>query len=88
MDRKLRLDALLEADFQHNQRDKEDGVKQSASGGSILYGVGGIRLYYKSMSLGAGIKVPLWKRLNEEGQQQGSEGKESYRFILTLSTLF
>jgi len=88
MDRKLRLDALLEADFQHNQRDKEDGDKQSASGGSILYGVGGIRLYYKSMSLGAGIKVPLWKRLNEEGQQQGSEGKESYRFILTLSTLF
>ncbi len=54
----------------------------------LIYGTGGIRLYYKDISLGMGLKVPLWKRLNEEKEQQGGEGEERYRFILTFSTLF
>lgn len=87
-EKKFRADALLEANFQYNQRDKEDGIKLEGSGGKIIYGVVGTRLYYKNVSLGAGIKVPVWKRLNEESQQQGAEGKERYRFILTLSALF
>ncbi|MFN3598674.1 MAG: transporter [Aquificaceae bacterium] len=88
VDRRLRIDTILEANFQRNERDKEDGVKQSASGGNILYGTGGARLYYKNISLGMGLKVPLWKKLNEEREQQGGEGKEEYRLIFTLSTLF
>ncbi|ADO44860.1 conserved hypothetical protein [Hydrogenobacter thermophilus TK-6] len=87
-ERKFRADALLEANFQYNQRDKEDGVKLEGSGGKILYGVLGTRLYYKNISAGLGVKVPVWKKLNEESQQQGAEGKEKYRLILTLSALF
>jgi hypothetical protein len=88
VEKKFRADALLEANFQYNQRDKEDGMKLEGSGGKILYGVVGTRLYYKSSSLGVGVKVPVWKRLNEESQQQGGEGKERYRLILTISVLF
>lgn len=87
-EQKLRFDTLLEANFQYNQRDKEDGVKSEGSGGKILYGIIGGRLYYKSTSLGVGIKVPVWKKLNEESTQQGGEGKERYRFIITFSALF
>lgn len=88
LERKFRADLLLEANFQYNQRDKEDGVKLEGSGGKILYGTVGTRLYYKNISAGLGVKLPVWKRLNEEEQQQGAEGKEKYRLIFTLSTLF
>ncbi len=87
-EKKFRADALLEANFQYNGRDEEDKVKLEDSGGNILYGTVGTRLYYKSLSLGVGVKVPVWKKLNREQEQQGSEGKERYRLILTLSTLF
>jgi len=30
----------------------------------------------------------VWTGLNEEEQQQGAEGKERYRLILTFSALF
>jgi hypothetical protein len=88
LERKFRADLLLEANFQYNQRDKEDGEKKEGSGGKILYGTVGTRLYYKNISAGVGVKLPVWKRLNEEEQQQGAEGKEKYRLIFTLSTLF
>ncbi len=88
IDSKLRIDTILEANFQHNERDEEDSFKQRASGGNIVYGTGGMRLYYKNVSLGVGLKIPLWKKLKEEEEQQGSEGKEKYRIIFTLSTLF
>jgi hypothetical protein len=35
-----------------------------------------------------GVKTPIWTKLNEEALQQGAEGTERYRLILTLSTLF
>ncbi len=87
-EKKLRLDFLVEANYLYLQKDKENGVKVEDSGGQVIYNTLGARLYYKSVSLGAGIKVPVWKNLNMESQQQGAEGKEKYRLILTLSTLF
>ncbi len=88
LERRFRTDLLLETNFQYNQRDQEDGAKLEDSGGKILYGTVGTRLYYKNISTGLGVKIPLWKKLNEEGLQQGVEGKERYRLIFTFSTLF
>ncbi len=87
MQKKFRADAILEMNFLHIQRDEEDGQKLRGSGGSILYNTTGLRLYYKNFSIGAGLKLPVWKDLNEENEQQGSEGKEKYRIILTITTL-
>ncbi|MCS6958300.1 MAG: transporter [Aquificaceae bacterium] len=88
MERSLRFDLLMEANFLYLQKDKENGVKLDDTGGRVLYGTLGSRLYYRNASLGLGLKVPLWKDLNREEQQQGAEGKEKYRLILTFSTLF
>ena len=85
---KIRLDVLVELNFLNIERDEENGKKLSASGGRTLYTTTGLRLYYKNLSIGAGIKLPFWKDLNEESEQQGSEGLEKYRVILTLSFLF
>lgn len=87
-EKKLRFDTLIEGNFQQNQRDREDGVKAQASGGKFIYGTVGGRVYYQNLSVGLGIKVPLWKSLNEESLQQGGEGKEKYRLIITFSGLF
>ncbi len=87
-DRSLRFDLLTELNYLHLQKDKENGLKVEDSGGHIIYGVLGGRLYYKRASLGAGLKLPFWKDLNNQSQQQGSEGKEKYRFIMTLSLIF
>jgi hypothetical protein len=43
---------------------------------------------FRSVSLGLALKKPVWTRLNESAQQQGSEGKESYRLIATFSAMF
>ncbi len=86
--RKLRLDGILEMNFLNLNRDEENGVKLEASGGKILYTTFGGRLYYKTVSASLGLKLPTWKDLNEEGLQQGSEGKERYRLIFTFSVLF
>lgn len=87
-ERGFRIDAVLEANFQYNQKDKEDGIKLEDSGGKILYGTFGGRLYYKNLSLAAGLKLPLWKDLNQHNQQQGAEGKEKYRLLMSLSFTF
>lgn len=72
----------------HLHKDKENGLKLDDSGGDTLYGVLGGRMYYKRASLGAGVKFPLWKDLNQQSQQQGAEGKEKYRLIMTFSLMF
>ena len=54
----------------------------------MLYLLPGFRAYWRNMSLGLGVKVPTWTDLNEEGEQQGGEGKEDYRLICTFSVLF
>lgn len=87
-DSKFRLDGNVELNFLHLTRDVEDGVPATATGGDILYGVLGARLYQGSTSLGLALKKPIWTRLNEAAQQQGAEGKEKYRFIATFSALF
>ena len=85
---KLRLDANLEANYLKLGRDETNGVGELATGGHILYVVPGVRSYWKNMSAGLGVKLPAWTDLNEEDDQQGAEGKENYRLILTVSALF
>jgi hypothetical protein len=83
----LRVDLGLEANYLSLGRDELDGAGEEATGGRMAYLVYGSRLYYKSSSLGLGIKLPAWSDLHEESEQQGAEGRESYRVIFTFSTL-
>ncbi len=85
--KKFRLDFSLEAGYQMNKRDVEDGTPCTGSGGKILYGTLSTRVYYKAFSLGFGIKKPVWKSLNEDAEQQGGEGKEKERVIITVSSI-
>ncbi|RME12373.1 MAG: transporter, partial [Aquificota bacterium] len=87
-EKSLRLDLLTELNYLHLQKDRENGISVEDSGGDVVYGVFGGRLYYRRASLGAGVKLPLWKDLNQQSQQQGAEGKEKYRLIITLSLIF
>jgi hypothetical protein len=87
-DSRFRLDGNVELNFLRLTRDVENGVKADATGGDMLYGVLGARLYKDSMSLGLAVKRPIWTDLNEEPDQQGAEGKERYRLIATFSILF
>jgi hypothetical protein len=91
----FRLDVAGELNGLHLQRDKEQneaGAMESlsASGGAILYGGIGVRLYYGPFSAGMGVRRALLKDLNEEADQQGSEGLERLRaaFALSSSTRF
>ena len=54
----------------------------------MLYALPGVRLTRGAVSVGLGWKTPVWTDLNEDEQQQGAEGKEVGRLIVTLSTLF
>jgi hypothetical protein len=85
---RFRLDGNAELNFLKLGRDVEDGIGAIATGGEMVYGVLGVRLYQDNMSLGLALKKPIWTDLNEENQQQGAEGREKYRFIATFSTLF
>jgi hypothetical protein len=87
-EKKFRFDANAELNFLSLGRDEELGVGQLGTGGDILYVHPGFRLYYKTMSIGLGIKLPAWTDLNEDDLQQGAEGKENYRLIFTFSALF
>jgi hypothetical protein len=86
-----KMDGILEMNFLHLARDQENGEGVTASGGSILYLSPGVRFSFPSLSnanLGLLVKLPVWKKLNEQDQQQGSEGLEKYRAIMTLSFFF
>lgn len=85
-----RVDIIAESNLLHLTKDlDEEGEKQDASGGTILYLSPGIRLTFgKHMSVGAILKLPTWKDLNNESEQQGSEGLEGYRAIVTFSISF
>lgn len=86
-EKKFRMDLNLEGTYLLLGRDEEFGSGAEATGGKIFYLLPGLRLYVKNFSMGFGLKFPVWKSLNEENLQQGSEGKENLRFILTFSTL-
>lgn len=87
-DTKFRLDGNAELNYLSLGRDVEDGVPGSAGGGNMIYGVLGLRFYKGATSVGVAVKKPIWTRLNEEDQQQGSEGKEKYRLVTTFSAMF
>lgn len=88
-DSKLRLDGVIEAQHLDLGHDRVNGVDDPNTGGRVLYLMPGFRLYKDSMSAAVGVKVPAWQRLNEAtAPQQGSEGKEKYRLILSFSYLF
>ena len=92
-----KIDGVLELNFLHLARDTEVdpttgyAAGKVASGGSILYVSPGARFSMPSLhnaNLGLLVKIPAWKKLNEQDQQQGSEGLEKYRLITTLSFFF
>ncbi len=87
-DNRFRLDGVLEAQYLQLGRDVENGVGATATGGQVIYLLPGIRVYKDNMSFALGIKKPAWTRLNESSQQQGSEGKEKHRLIVSGSILF
>ncbi len=87
-DKKLRFDATVEANYLNLGRDVENGIAQEATGGDILYTTLGVRVFYQNISATIGVKMPVWKDLNEESLQQGAEGNEDTRVIFTLSALF
>jgi hypothetical protein len=79
-----RVDLSVEAGWLNLQRDKTDGAANLASGGNVLYGELGARAMFGNLSIGADVKVPVAKSLNEQAQQQGSEGLEDFRASLVL----
>lgn len=87
-DRKLRVDLVGEAQYLRLGRDESNGVGEQATGGDIGYLVPGVRVYWNKITAAFGVKKAVWTDLNEEDQQQGAEGKESYRLIFSISTLF
>jgi hypothetical protein len=91
--RGARLDLVAELVGLHLQRDREDpdrngpaalaGVR--ATGGDIFYGSLAMRAYLGRLALGLGVKRAVLKRLNEESEQQGSEGLENFRLAFAVS---
>ncbi|MCG8027807.1 MAG: transporter [Candidatus Thiodiazotropha taylori] len=88
LDRKLRVDLSMEAQYLHLARDRTNGVDETATGGDMIYALPGVRVYWDNISAVFGLKSPIWTELNEESQQQGGEGTEDYRLIFTFSSLF
>ncbi|MGQ9619297.1 MAG: hypothetical protein ACUVUG_10105 [Candidatus Aminicenantia bacterium] len=86
-DKKMRVDVFYEGNFLHLKRDYENNEPLLGTGGKIFYSISGIRFYLQNTSLGLGFKFPQFRSLNEEHLQQGCEGKEKIRIILTFSVL-
>jgi hypothetical protein len=86
-----KIDGILELNLLRIARDQEGGDGQAATGGTILYLTPGFRFSFPGLqnaNLGIAMKIPVFKNLNEQSEQQGSEGLEKYRFIATLSFYF
>lgn len=88
LDRSLRVDLAIEAQYLHLGRDHTNGVDERATGGDMIYAVPGVRVYWDNISAAVGVKTPVWTDLNEEDEQQGGEGTEDYRLIFAVSALF
>jgi hypothetical protein len=82
---RFRADVSGELCFLHLQRDQERGTDLEASGGSILYAGLGVRASYAGFSAALGARYAVAKSLNEQADQQGSEGLEMLRVSLALS---
>ena len=86
-----KIDGVLELNFLNLARDWQGGEGQRTTGGNVLYLSPGFRFAFPKLqnaNLGLLIKIPVFKSLNEQDQQQGSEGLEKYRIIGTLSFYF
>jgi hypothetical protein len=86
-----KIDGILELNLLNIARDEEGSVNQRATGGTILYLSPGLRFSFPKLwnaNLGLLLKIPTFKKLNEQDEQQGSEGLEKYRIITTLSFYF
>lgn len=82
------VDGIFELNYLKLSRDETAGISELGTGGGILYFGPGVRTQVGSVNLGALVKFPIAKSLNERFLQQGSEGLEKYRLILTASTVF
>lgn len=82
------IDTSLELNYLRLSRDATAGISDLGTGGSILYVTPGMRFQLGDINLGAGVKVPLSKALNEVNMQQGAEGLENWRLIFTGSMAF
>ena len=73
--------------LQRDQERNEAGVLEPlrASGGAILYAGAGLRAYYGPVTMALGVRRAALKDLNEQAEQQGSEGLEKFRAALTVS---
>lgn len=85
---KLRADLSFEVQHLKLGRDVVNGEGEPATGGRMIYALPGLRLYWDRWSFALGVKRPIWKRLNEQAGQQGAEGLENYRLILSASAIF
>jgi len=83
-----RVDGILELNYLRLSRDQTARVHELGTGGGILYLTPGVRMQMGDVNVGAGVKIPVVKALNERPLQQGSEGLENFRLIFTVSTFF
>jgi hypothetical protein len=88
VDSRFRVDGVIEAQYLSLGRDIENGVGADATGGKMIYLLPGVRIYKGSTSFAIGVKKAAWTRLNESSLQQGAEGNEKYRLIISGSMLF
>jgi hypothetical protein len=82
------LQPVLELNFLNVAKDQEYGKGIANSGGSIFYLSPGFRINIPPTSLGILFKLPVWKDLNKESEQQGAEGLEKFRAIAAFSVFF
>ncbi len=88
-----RIDLIVEANLLNIQRDtssEETGSLKSvsASGGTIIYGTAGIRVFYDRFTVAIWIKKALFSGLNDKKEQQGTEGLEDYRLFAVIGYSF
>ena len=82
------LQPILELNFLNVAKDQEEEKGIANSGGSILYLSPGLRFNVAPVSLGILFKLPVWKDLNKQSEQQGAEGLEKFRAIAAFSVFF
>lgn len=84
----VRCDLNAELNYLHLGRDETNGVGELATGGKILYTTLGLRLTKGTVSWALGWKTPVATSLNEADRQQGAEGKETGRLLVSASFIF
>jgi hypothetical protein len=87
---RFRLDVSGELNGLHLQRDRERDASGAmaplrATGGAVLYAGAGVRVYQGPVSVALGVRRAVLTDLNEQAEQQGSEGLEKFRATLTVS---